>query len=80
MTNKYFFKDIYNKTNKKEYNLQIRQYNIRHTNIIIIKNVILAAEKGRENRKLLAIKNIDKTAIAEFAKVSNIINLSNKYS
>lgn len=80
MANKYFFKVIYNKTNKKEYNLQIGQYNICHTNVIVIKNVIIAAEKGRKNRRLLAMKNIDKTIIVEFVKVSSIINLSNKYS
>ena len=43
-------------------------------------DVIPAAEKSRENRRLLAIQNIDKTTIVEVAKVLNAINLSNKYS
>ena len=38
---KYFLKAFYNKTNKKEYELQIRQHNVRHTNIIAMKNKII---------------------------------------
>ena len=38
---KYLFKAFYNKTNKKEYNLQIRKHNIHHMNVIIIKNMII---------------------------------------
>ena len=37
-------------------------------------------EKNRENKELLAIKNVHKTIIAEIAKVSNAINLKNKHS
>ena len=43
-----------------------------------MKDVIVAAEKSKKNKGLLAMKNIDKTAIAKVAKVLNIIDLSNK--
>ena len=45
-----------------------------------MKNVIAAAEKDRENRKLLAIKNVNKTVMAEATKVLSTINRGNKYS
>lgn len=35
---------------KKEYNLEIREYSIRHTNIIVIKIVIIL-EKVKEKKK-----------------------------
>ena len=37
--------------NKKEYNSQIWQHNLRHTNIIVIKDVIIE-EKVREKGRL----------------------------
>ncbi len=37
-TYKYLLKTFYKRRNKKEYELQIRQHNIWHTNIIIIKD------------------------------------------
>ena len=39
---KYILKAFYNKTNEKEYNAQIWQHNIRHTNLIIIKGMIIS--------------------------------------
>ena len=45
-----------------------------------MKNVIAAVKKSRENKKLVTIKNIDKTVMAEVAKVFNAIDLDNKYS
>ena len=60
--------------------MQIRQYNVRHTDIIVIKDVIAVAEKGRENKKLLAMENTNKTAIAKVAKVLSAINFGNKHS
>ena len=77
---KYLLKAFYNKINKKEYDLQIWQYNVCHTNIIAMKNIIAVADRGEENKELLAIENINKTAIAKVAKVSNAINLRSKYS
>lgn len=42
--------------------------------------MIAVAEKGKKNKELFIIENIDKTAIAKFAKVLSTINLSNKYN
>ncbi len=77
---KYLLKAFYNKTNKKEYNLQIRQHNVFYRNIITMKDVIAVAEKGRKNKKLLAMENIDKTAMTEVAKMSSTIDLRSKHS
>ena len=77
---KYLLKAFYNKTNKKEYNLQIQQYNIYHINIIATKNVIIVTKKGRENRRPMVIENTNKTAKAKVAKVLNAIDLDNKYN
>ena len=49
---KYLFKALYNRTNIKEYDLQIRQYSICHTNIIAMKDVIIE-KKAREKEGLL---------------------------
>lgn len=46
----YFFKVFYNKTNKKEYESQIRQYNVHYINIILMKDIIIS-EKVRVERK-----------------------------
>ncbi len=45
-----------------------------------MKDMIVVAEKGGKNKELLAIDNVDKTAIAEVAKVSNTIYLGSKHS
>ena len=45
-----------------------------------MKDVIAVAERGRENKKLLTMGNVDKTAMAEVAKVSSAIDLGNKHS
>lgn len=79
MANKYIFKDFYNKTNKKEYNLQIWQYNICYTNLIAIKIMIAIAKRGEANKELLTIENTNKITIVENAKVSNIIDFNSKY-
>ena len=78
--NKYFLKAFYNKTNKKEYNLQIWQHNVYQITIIAIKYVIAAAKRDGENKKLLSIKNLDKSAMAEVAKVLSTIDLDNKHN
>ena len=51
VAHKYLLKAFYNRINKKDYDLQIWQYNVRHTNIIAIKNVIIK-EKAREKKGL----------------------------
>ena len=45
-----------------------------------MKNIITLTEKSGENKKLLAIKYIDKTAMVEMAKVSSTIDFVNKHS
>ena len=45
-----------------------------------MKDMIAMAEKGGDNKKLLAIKNADKTAMAEVAKVLSAIDLKSKHS
>lgn len=51
MANKYLLKVFYYKINKKEYNLQICQYNICHINRIVMKDIIATAKKSRKNKK-----------------------------
>ncbi len=63
---KYFLKAFYNRTNKKKYNLQIRQHNVCHTNIISIKNVIIS-EKSKEEKMLLLESIADTTTPVEVA-------------
>ena len=45
-----------------------------------MKHMIAVVEKSKENKELLAIKNVDKTIMVEVAKISNAINLDNKHS
>ena len=45
-----------------------------------MKDIIVIAEKGGENKELLTLENADKTAIIEVAKVSSAINLKSKHS
>lgn len=45
---KYLFKAFYKKTNHKKYDLQIWQYNIDHTNIITMKDVIILEKAKRK--------------------------------
>ncbi len=46
-----------------------------------MKDMIAAAERGRKNEGQLAMENLlDKTAMAEVAKVSSVIDLGSKYS
>lgn len=42
--------------------------------------MIILAKKSKDKKRLLAIKNIDKIAIAKIIKLSSIINFNNKYS
>ena len=44
VTHKYLLKALYRRTNKKEYELQILEHNIRHTNVIAMQNAILIAK------------------------------------
>lgn len=73
---KYFLKAFYTRTNKKEYKSQILQYIIRHTNILIMQNIILLAKVDIVNRKKVAVN----TPIREVARAYNAINVWLKYN
>ncbi len=75
---KYVLKAFYNRTNKKEYNLQIRQHNICHTNIIAMKDIIIS-KKARED-KMLSESIADTIAPAEVARVSSPVDLVRRYN
>ncbi len=70
---KYLLKAFYNRINKKEYKSQIWQHNVRHTNIIAMKDVIIS-EKARE--KKLSEGPADTTAPAEMARTLSPIDLA----
>ena len=74
---KYFLKAFYNKINKKEYNSQIWQYKVHHTNVIVIKDVIIE-EKAREN-KGLSESIADSTASTEVIQALSAVDLARKY-
>lgn len=62
---KYLLKFLYNKTNKKEYKLQIWQNNISYINMIEMKDIIIL-ENTREKKKLLK-DLINTTTLAKIA-------------
>ena len=74
---KYLLKAFYNRTNKKEYDLQIWQHNVRHTNIITMKDVIIKEKAMKKERLLESIT--DTTAPAEVAQALSLIDLAGKY-
>lgn len=80
MVHKYFLKTFYSKTIKKDYDLQIRQHNIKYTNKITMKDMIILAKKSRDNKQLLAIEKIEKTIMAKSVKVLSFINVHGKYN
>ena len=71
---KYFLEAFYNRSNKKEYKLQIWQHNVGHINIITIKDVIIL-EKIREKKKLLEAL-VDKTTPARVAWALSPVDLA----
>ena len=75
---KYLLKAFYNRTNKKEYDAQIRQHNVRHTNVIAMKDVV-TSKKAREKEGQLVVRNADKIAQAEVARTSSPMDLDGKY-
>lgn len=42
--------------------------------------MIILAEKGKNNKKLLTIENMNKTAMAECEKIWSAINLEGEYN
>ena len=75
---KYLLKAFYRRTNKKKYELQILEHNIRHTNVITMQNVILIAKVpvGSIKKKELVVD----THNAEVTQVCNAINVLLKYN
>ena len=78
IAHKYLLKAFYNRTNKKEYDAHIRQHNIRHKNVIIMKDVVIS-KKAQEKERQLIVRNADKIAQAEVARTSSPMDLDGKY-
>lgn len=73
VVHKYIPKLFYNRTNKKEYNMQIWEYNVCYTNIIEIKDIPIL-EKKKEREKL-SEEIADTTTPAERAPASGLVYL-----
>lgn len=58
--------------------MQIRQHNIYHKNLIVIKDVIIS-EKSRDKKEESVRKNIDKIMLVEVVRMFNLIHLNGKY-
>ena len=63
--------------NKKEYKLQIWQHNMRHTNIIAMKDVI--PSKNTREKEKLSEDSADTAAPAEVAWASSFVNFAWRY-
>ena len=77
VAHKYLFKTFYNRINKKEYNSQIWQYNVRNTNIIAMKDMIIKEKAGEKKELLEGIADI--TAPAKVTQAPSSIDLARKY-
>ena len=55
---KYLLKVFYKRINKKQYESRILQYNIRHTNILAINDVIIVVKKCRKKSLLVNLIRI----------------------
>ena len=75
---KYLLKVFYNRTIKNEYDMQIRRHNIRHTNEIAMKDVVIS-KKAQEKERQLELRNADKIAQAKVARSSSPMDLDGKY-
>lgn len=75
---KYLFKAFYKKINKKKYESEILEYNICHTNVIAIQNVILIAKIPVRSvkKKEFVIDTFD----AEITRVCSTTNILLKYN
>ena len=58
--------------------MQIRQHNVRHTNIIAMKEVIIL-QKAKEE-EMLSGSIADTTVLAEMAQVSSFVDLTERYN
>ena len=75
---KYLLKTFYNRTNKKNYDAQIWQHNVRHPNVIAMKAVIIS-KKALKTERQLVVKNADKIVLAEVGRTSSLMDLDGKY-
>ena len=75
---KCLLKAFYGRTNKKKYELQILEHNIRHTNIIVMQDVILIAQVsfGNAKKKKLVVDTLD----VEVTRVYSTTNVFSKYN
>lgn len=60
------------------YDMQIQQHNVFHTNIIVMKDLIIL-EKNREKKRESVRRNVDKIALTKITKTSSPINLNSRY-
>ena len=75
---KYLLKAFYNRTNKKKYDAHIWQHNVRYTNVIAMKDVIISKKALKKERQLV-VRNADKIALAEVGRTSSLMDLDGKY-
>ena len=75
---KYLLKAFYGRTNKKEYESQILEHNIRHTNVIAMQDAILIAKVpvGSAKKKEIVVDTPD----AEVTRICSATNLLLKYN
>ena len=75
---KYLLKAFYGRTNKKEYESQIFEHNIRHTNVIAMQDAILIAKVpiGSAKKKEIVVDTPD----AEVTRICSATNLLLKYN
>lgn len=72
---KYILKTFYKLINIKKYKLQILQYNICHTNIFTMQNILLVKIEIAKKKKVII-----NTPTIKFAWVYNTINIWLKYN
>ena len=58
--------------------MQIRQHNIRHTNVIVMKDMIIS-KKVLEKEGQLIIRKADKIVLAEIRITLSLIDINGKY-
>ena len=75
---KYLLKAFYGRINKIEYESQILEHNIRHTNVNAMQNVILIAKipVGSAKKKKLVVDTLD----AEVTRICSATNVLLKYN
>lgn len=77
VVHKYLLKVFYNKTNKKEYKLQICQHNVWYTNIIAMKDIVILGKAGKKEELLEDIADI--ISLTKITQVISLVNFALKY-